>query len=314
MMQTQISESYKEVKNDVSSQTETPFRNALISYQATNLDLIMTQSELIQFKEHLKVHCKRRNDIAGILVTGSFVQCGPSQIIIPPVNFIGSAAKYYEICMRKKRKPAPHKNSDLDIWVCTRDYSKQSKLIKQEINAKTASLLEWYASEPEATADEFDYRTKLYFGPYYKNSDLYSLTWKSENPTPWLAEGFKEEFSEILQKCSPRIKEKLHLNVDGRSLDEFIELRAYPESTFNLKPHLTKCYYGISREPFPYFIRDLVTLERNCMVLYEQEGGKTIYPFDKEGLKLGEEVAQKIGWDRQKEEILYQKRFMVNIQ
>jgi len=319
MIQTQTSESYNALElPNISKEIEKPYIKPFhyeIGYDDGNLGLIMTKGEFLHFTNQIRSLCQNHKDIMGLLITGSLVQSPKASWAPAQIPIKGVAAKYYDICMEKKRKNTPHKGSDLDVWVCTKDFSKHSKSIKAEIDNKALSTLEWYASSPDASADEFNEKTKRFFSPYYKNSDLYSRSWKSENPEPWMAEGFKEEFSQALRKCSPGIEEMLQENFNGRPLDEFVEIRAYPQSTFNLKPHHAKCSFGMSREPFSYFIRDLVHTGRNCIVLYRKEcDNSLIYPFKKDGFMLGEGVAQKIGWGIQKEEALYRNRFMVNSQ
>jgi len=283
-----------------------------LKYKNTNLNAIFKENEFGNITSSVQEVCKKEQDVIGVLLTGSFIQNRKLSEIKNQPHLTGSAQEYYDICMSKGRKLSHHPDSDLDVWVCTRDVYENSDTIRNIIDSGAINLLEMMASNPNASAKDFIEQTGKLFTKFYKKEFLYSNEWQRKDNLPWMARPFKQKILEAISGLAPKIKNILKEYFNRNNLDDFVELRAYPISTFNIKPHLVQHKSIPSRNPFPYFIKDLVNLERNCIVLYADQNCSNLpYPFNENGLLLGEIIAKHIDWTKEKEEYTYTKRFTV---
>lgn len=266
-----------------------------LRFKESSLQLILSLEEFDILRELIRETCSEFPDIDGVLLTGSLVQ----RLCLPPPpkeNDLGSFAKAYaDVVGRTRRKLFPHLDSDLDFWILTEEQEGNAQT--QEITCDLAyDLLEWYSKQKKVDLAEWIYRKKQAFGKYYKKNYLYSARWIKENPKPYNASGFKEKLEEKVCKLLPEAVKKINYYFRKKIPGDFLETRCFPPSVFNLKTERISIQDYEDRTPFPFYIRDWVDIERNCLIMYSSEKPNLIYPFNSEGVVPGENLAKKIGW------------------
>lgn len=138
---------------------------------------------------------------------------------------------------------------------------------------------------------------KSAFREFYKQPFLYSAEWIRKNPLPAHATGFQGVLESNITSRLPRFVEKISYYFNKKIPGEFLEIRAFPSSVFNLRPEKIIHGHREDRTPFPIYLKDWVDTEYNCHILYRRDGdGSLIYPFNPHGYVPGQELTEYTGW------------------
>jgi len=280
-----------------------------MEFKESTLQMVLNDTEFGELINSIGLVASHYEDIQGVLITGSLVQ--KIQLPNPPTNpnLSRLARAYAEIVGRTRRKLFPHIDSDFDFWILTKDQPGNDSY-PEYLDNKALELISWYASQNKVDLAEWIYKKGNAFRDIYKNPVLYSSKWKEYNyPIPCNAEGFKLELkNEIIAKL-PSLAAKVSYYFRKSTINEFIEARAYPSSVFNLRPERILVGDADDRTPFPFFIKDWVDRDRNCLLLYTRsDATNLIYPFILDGMIPGERIAEAIGWTpRHIDHVLYRR-------
>lgn len=280
----------------------------VIELKDSMLQSLFSEQEYARFKEIIFDVSQKYKDVKGVLVTGSLVQRVQLANPSPPHKILDRrASAYAQIVGRTKRKIFPSANSDLDMWVLTEE-QEGNETISTMLTERGLDLLEWYASQGDNVDLSEWIRLKCNaFDEFYKQSFLYSENWRAGNSNPAHATGFKQEIEEQLERTLPGVRDKVNYYFRRDFRGQFIEVRAFPPSVFNLKTERIMIGNQEDRTPFTFYIRDWVDLEKNCLVVYcSNEQERLTYPFNPQGTVPGAGIAQAIGWtQRDIDSILY---------
>lgn len=248
------------------------------------------ENGLGRLEEIVDTVARRHKDVIGVLAVGSMVQ-GP-----PPPDFYsnnrpGSLGIAYESIRRPERRRATHGvDSDLDLWICTRN-TELSKRARLKVEMGGAALLEELASGTlkRGTAHWRDKKLS-FFGEYYKNPELY----KNNQNDPWMAHEFKSELEDLIVDLMPELVNNVSGSMNRSIPGNFLEIRAFPESLFHLRPDESVLSNGSEdRAPFPRIVdSQWIDVRHNAHVLFNR--GVEIYPFMEEGDRLGSYIEEHI--------------------
>lgn len=251
------------------------------------LQAVCNPSEFAIFKDIVATKSESNPNILGVLVIGSFIQrLELTTEELPKVTNPKQEA-YEVIRARQRRRMFPSINSDLDIWVMTTD-EKYPEPIKEDITARSIELIDWLANNPhQHMTDYWTNLKQVAFGLYYKNPLLYSKSWNNLG-IPWNAESFKTEVVREIVHWIPDMTKRINRNFTKKLPGSFLEVRAFPQSTFNLRPEELMINGDEDRTPFPRIMnQDWISRDKNTIILYAREGANLIYPFNQSGEKLG---------------------------
>lgn len=256
---------------------------------------ILCENEFEDFCQEIKIIASRNARIMGVLAIGSMVQTEtPDDFYIPLRS--GRLSSAYETVRRPlRRKIGPSRNSDLDIWVCTKDndFSRKSRRI---VELGGMALLEELAAGTLKKGTNHWRNKKLeVFGRYYKKTNLYDLDSGDIDREPWMAHDFKRQVEDAMIKTMPKFVERVNETMNKRIPGDFIEVRAFPESLFHLRPDESNLEGGIEdRAPFPRIADEQwISAGHNAFVFYAREG-VSIYPFVEDGDVLGSRIDRHI--------------------
>lgn len=258
---------------------ERPIESLLDSYSIDDL------------QERIQSVAKQHPRILGVLAIGSLVQTEtPADFYVP--RHEGRAGQAYEQIRRPlRRKNGMCRDSDLDIWICTED-TLVSEAARPQVDKGGAALVEEIASGT-LKKGSLHWRSKKLqaFGRYYKQNDLYH----GEDKHPWLSEGFKSELEDIVSTTMPEFSQRINGHFSKHIPGDFLEVRAFPESLFNLRPDEATLPNGTEdRAPFPRIADDQwISTRHNAHVFYVKDG-ISIYPFVEDGEVLGSSIGAHI--------------------
>ncbi len=269
-----------------------------IDFEQSTLQLLFSKEEYRQFREIAVDLCLTFPDIKGAFITGSLTQ--KIGLPDPPASNedLGDLAKAYaSIVGRTRRKLFPHIDSDLDFWILTNEQEGNER-IPDILCERALDLLHWYSSRGnEVDLVEWIHLKRQAFDEFYKKPFLYSQRWMASSPNPAHAIGFKKALEEKIGNSLPKLRAKIDYYFRKIFPDQFIETRSFPPSVFNLKTERIPVMNSEDRTPFPFYLRDWVDLERNCLILYSSDNNTSlIYPFNPEGVVPGEKIATSINW------------------
>jgi hypothetical protein len=268
-----------------------------LKFEESTTQTLFRQEEFNQFKRMVTDVAEKYPDITGILLTGSLCQRQDIHKVMPcfdKSNLLLNA--YMNIAYRCKRKSGPGVNSDLDMWLCTKEPI-FGEDVKRYLNKETVSLLQWYSKREKLAVGEWiDKKHEAYDG-YYKCDDLYSTRWSDQNGgDPSSAIGFKKELVSKLEKDMPSFLKRVEKGFTKNVYGDFIEARAFPPCVFNLRPEKLM-NAGISdRTPFGYYLPDWVNPVMNCQTLYIEgnNSSRLPYPFNPLGNIPGAYILKRI--------------------
>lgn|GEM_PF-2410530 len=252
---------------------------------------ILVEPEFQNFNQEVRKIASLNAHVMGVLAVGSMVQTDT------PDNFYknlrsGRLSSVYEDVRRPlRRKQGPSINSDLDIWVCTRD-NEASKKARRVVEIGGIALLEELASGTLKKGTTHWRNKKLeVFDKYYKKPYLYNQEISQSDDEPWMGRDFKQQIEEAMVKTMPEFVKRINKTMLKRVPGDFIELRAFPESLFHLRPDESKLPDGAEdRAPFPRIAdSQWISADHNAHIFYAREG-VSIYPFVENGDILGSKI------------------------
>lgn len=263
-----------------------------------NLRHTMSSSEWNTFREEVCLVSERFKDIIGAIAVGSLVQS-----IDTPKEFyrqrrmglLGTA--YESIRNPSRRKTEPSRHSDFDIWLCLKD-TKRSVCAQHKIEIGGMALLEELASGTIARGSlQWLKKKEVVFRDYYKNKELYpsDFAYANGQDAPWMAEEFKNQFEARLRSELPNFVDRINHTFVKNIPGHFLEVRAFPESVFHLRPDDVMMPNGIEDHmPFPRIADDQwISPDHTSVTLYSS-GKSTIYPLCKGGRILGKDIDKHI--------------------
>lgn len=265
----------------------------------TFLQAIFTEDEFNIFSQIVEEVAESFPDVIGVMMIGSLAQ----NICLSPRNTISTEFMtpkelvYEKIRNRERKRSFPRLESDMDIWVCIQNPLNHLN-IENEIIQRGKELIDWLALNPLLhQSAEWIEKKEQAFDHLYKQKEFYPESWLRVNgDEPWMAKNFKIEIEKRMLNELPQVVARVNTNFKKHIPGNFIEMRAYPECTFNLRPEDLVVDGMENRSPFPrIFNDDWISLERNVVVLYSDHRS-TIYPFRRNGKKLGQEIQQYI-WE-----------------
>lgn len=268
------------------------------------LQAFIDPSEWYTFGEKVQSIAETFPDITGVLAIGSLVQTFRPPTSFNDISRNGPLGLAYEsIRNPQRRKVFPHNSSDLDLWVCVKD-NKLSEEAERKVSVGGIALLEELASGTIERGTHHWYNKKeATFGRYYKQPDLYVPGFVSgNNGAPWMAEDFKKLLENALLEHTPDFVERISRFTGKTIPGNFLEVRAYPESLFNLRPDDVVMQNGAKdRQPFPRIAdTQWISPGHASFVLYKTDSA-TIYPFQSQGRILGEDIDQHIASSEDRE-------------
>lgn len=259
------------------------------------LQSFMDPSEWLIFNEEVATVAAGFPDITGVLAIGSLVQS-----FRPPINFYENqrsgplGVAYESIRHPERRKVFPSNHSDLDIWVAVRD-TKESAGIEQAVSLGGISLLEELASgRVQRGTPQWGRKKEAAFNAYYKNPDLYPrgfTTTAHDGAQPWMATRFKSMVEQALLHRTPDFVDRIARFTEKKIPGNFLEVRAFPESVFNLRPDdVAVPGDGEDRQPFPRIADEQWIGPSHASRVLHAADGAGIYPFAGEGRILGQAI------------------------
>lgn len=275
----------------------------VLTFEKSTLQLLMDRSEFDIFCEIISRTASEHAEVRGVLLTGSLIQ----RLRLPNSTDGISAVKtpwqsaYEEIVSRSRRKLFPHPDADLDVWLLIED--RESRMdVCQTLDDRALDLVKWYAKKKSADPAAWIRLKHRAFDEFYKQEAWFPRSWVASNPLPYYAWSFKEtvidRIGANLQACRGRIKNCFRKKYPT----EFLELRAFPQAVFNVRPEKIALASGtLDRTPFAYYLKDWLDLEQNCLVVYTKPRAiDLIYPFNPAGRVLGQKIADQIKWDHRR--------------
>lgn len=233
-------------------------------------------------------------DIIGVLAVGTLVQNEtPDGFFIPKYNTPRGRA-YERIRNPGRRRLAVREESDLDLWICVRDTETSAAAQEQVELGALALLSELVSGTISWGSVHWRNKKAAIFGPYYKVRELYPQDFVIANgdEQPWLAQGFKKSLEARVAERIPGVMDKVNENFRKKIPGEFLEIRAFPESLFHLRPDDTMMpNMREDRMPFPRIADEQwIGPGHSSMVMYGSDT-VSIYPFKPSGRVLGSSIA-----------------------
>jgi hypothetical protein len=269
-----------------------------MNLQETALQSIFDEDEFIQFKDIVRGVGTGYQEIVGVMAIGSM--CQRLRLPSPATPPSNSRLATYDIIRNPaRRRMFPCIDSDLDLWVCTKDEDKYTSAEK-EVSERAITLIDWLVANPEKhLTEEWVKLKQTAFSELYKQDYLYSKSWVLRNgDKPWLAEDFKGKLIGELQSQMPEIVQRVNSSFTKKVEGGFFEVRAFPASVFNLRPEDIVVNGTEDRSPFPRVVNeDWLDINSNVFVLYDSRTQDSIYPFDPNGRKLGGEIWKHVNRD-----------------
>lgn len=233
-------------------------------------------------------------DIIGVLAVGTLVQNEtPDGFFIPKYNTPRGRA-YERIRNPGRRRLAVREESDLDLWICVRDTEASSAAQEQVELGALALLSELVSGTMDWGSVHWRNKKAATFGPYYKAQELYPQDFVIANggDQPWLARGFQKALEARIAEHIPGFMDKVNENFRKKIPGNFLEIRAYPESLFHLRPDDTMMpSTQEDRMPFPRIADEQwIGPDHSSVVMYGSDT-VSIYPFKPDGRVLGSSIA-----------------------
>ncbi len=264
-----------------------------LELEQSTLQALFNPQEFRDFSGIISEVCARHPDVQGVVITGSLTQ--RLRLPEPPDgHFENPYQEAYSLIERPgRRRIFPSATSDLDVWVCLKDPDDIGD-VKLALETRAIELIKWLADHqglyPTA---EWALLKQQAFDAFYKQAYMYSHVWNELNPQyPWRGGHLKREIIRELQGSMPSLIARINHHFTKGIPGQFIELRALPASTFNLRPDENIIDGVEDKSPFPRIIERLLDMDRNCFVLFISNTGQEemIYPFNMDGERLGQGI------------------------
>jgi hypothetical protein len=272
-----------------------------LTFEQSNLQHLFDANEFRTFSEILSRTAYEHPEILGVLLTGSLVQRLrlPNPLATTPATpMTPFQSAYQDVVSRSRRKFFAHPDADLDVWLLIEDATSGTD-IPQVMDSRALDLIAWYSKRKSIDNNKWIQKKSRAFDEFYKKERLYPRTWIANNPTPHHGSGYKESVIDRIGTNLQDVRNRIKYYFRKTYPSAFLELRAFPESVFNLRPEKIEVSEGnLDRTPFAYFMKDWLDIEQNCMIVYTRPDAKDlIYPFGSEGRVLGQAIADEIEWD-----------------
>ena len=262
---------------------------------------LFSVEEYTLFLKAVQNTAKKFTDIVGVLGVGSLFQPSrtPDDFFIPRYNTARGIA-YEKIRNPSRRRLAIREGTDLDIWICTKD-NNNSRSAQERVELGAIALLSELVSGTLKWGSGHWHNKKIaVFGQYYKNPEFYSKNFITANngSEPWMAHRFKSILEEYVIEYMPNFVEKVNHLFDKKIPGNFLEIRAFPESLFHLRPDdALMSNMREDRMPFPRIANDQwISTEHSSFILYKSDS-VTIYPFRENGRILGSDILEFLAVD-----------------
>ncbi len=235
-------------------------------------------------------------DIIGVLAVGSLIhpERVPVDFYIPQADTARGLA-YESIRNPARRRSVVRKESDLDVWICVQDTEESIRAQERVENGAVALLDELVCGTMVWGTPRWHNKKKAILGPYYKQRSLYPKSFVDGNgdDEPWLAARFKKLLEERVQILLPDFVDKVNGLFAKKLPGDFLEVRAFPESLFHLRPDDTlMTNMSWDRMPFPRIANaQWISPEHSSLILF-RGAAVGIYPFIEDGRLLGEKLAR----------------------
>lgn len=267
----------------------------MIELRESVLQALVNEREFQDVKDIVKEVCEQDEDVLGVLITGSLTQRLRLNDPENPTYRNAYEAAYGRILNKARRRIFPSRTSDLDVWVMTADPydTDRATEIKETIQDRSIDIITWLANNPDAHDQRWISKKSIAFDEFYKQPSMYSPRWLERNPKyPWRGGAIKRHITTQLETHMGDFIARINHNFEKRIPGEFIELRAYPPSVFNLRPEDVLIQGQIDKTPFPFPMDDLLRADDNCFVLYAKSSDidGLIYPFNPEGPVLNKRL------------------------
>jgi hypothetical protein len=255
----------------------------------------LTQKEFVLFLQAVHDAAKNFPDIIGILAVGSLVHSPtiPDNFFTPQYNTTRGLA-YERIRNPSRRRLAIRERTDLDIWICTKDTSDSCSAQERVELGAIALLSELTSGTLEWGSMHWHNKKLAILGQYYKNPEFYSKNFVITNGDnePWMANQFKALLESHVIERIPGFVEKVNQHFVKKIPGKFLEIRAFPESLFHLRPDDTVMpNMQEDRMAFPRIANEQwISPKHSSLILYASDDVK-IYPFKSNGRILGSRIA-----------------------
>ncbi len=263
----------------------------------STISALMNESEFSDFQHVIIDVCRSHPDIEGVVITGSLTQKLSLPQTLSTQYENPQQAAYGLIEKRQRRRIFPSATSDLDVWVCLKNPEGVAD-VSGIIESRAIELIDWLACNSDKyPTEEWAVQKAIAFDSFYKKTYMYTNTWMQDNPTmPWRGSKLKREITGALEANMPSLVERINYHFQKKIPGDFLELRAFPSMTFNLRPDETFIDGVENKNPFPRIIERLLDFDRNCFVLYVSEQGRDnmVYPLNAAGKKQGQGILEYI--------------------
>ncbi len=258
------------------------------------IQALIDPSEWVTLHEKTQEIAADYPDITGVIAIGSLIQCPR-----PPARYLEQrrpgelGAAYDSVRNAGRRKLFPGQNSDLDIWVALND-TPQSAAAETAVSRAGIGLIEALANGTvERGTQQWHYKKRSAFTGNYKNTDFYTSRFTEANSSdaPWMAADFKQRLEASIVANIPDFVDRVNRFTTKKIPGDFLEVRAYPESVYNLRPDQVMMDGGIlDREPFPQIGDDQWISPQDLSTILYAGDKSEIYPFVSDGRMVGQEM------------------------
>jgi len=261
----------------------------------------LSVEEYAVFLQAVENTAKHFPDIIGVLGVGSLMQppVTPDDFFMPRYHTARGLA-YERIRNPARRRLAIHEGSDLDIWICTKDTSASRSAQKKVERGALALLSELVSGTLEWGSVHWHNKKLAVLGQYYKNPEFYSQDFIAANggSEPWIARQFKALLEAAIIQSLPGFVERVNQRFIDKIPGDFLEVRAFPESLFHLRPDDTMMpNMQEDRMAFPRVADSQWISPEHSSVVFYASGSVTIYPFKEGGRILGSRIADYLAAD-----------------
>jgi hypothetical protein len=272
-------------------------QEGVVTVMSRKIDELLDASGLLLLQQAVKeIVDDIFPEIVGVLAVGSLIhqEMVPGDLFIPQARTARGLA-YESIRNPARRRSEVNEESDLDIWICVQDTEESARAQEPVENAAVALLDELVSGTMVWGTPRWHNKKKAILGPYYKQRSFYPKQFVDRNgdDEPWLAARFKTMIEERIQILLPDFVDKVNSLFAKRLPGDFLEVRAFPESLFHLRPDDTLMSNMMwDRMPFPRIAdAQWISPEHSSLILY-RGASVGIYPFREDGRLLGEKLAQ----------------------
>lgn len=163
-------------------------------FETTQLSKVITRAEWDKFNEEFCTVAEEFKHIVGALAIGSLVQNNASVDFFEQRRPGPLGIAYESIRNPSRRKASISRQSDLDIWIATKDTAESIKAGTKVDIAGCALIDELASGSLERGTLHWMKKKKACFEEFYKQNVFYHQLFIDQNykKEPWMAYGFKD--------------------------------------------------------------------------------------------------------------------------